>query len=73
MTPTFWALTDYFASRNFSVTVLIVLVYSKMLKQINLSRVVPHDFSDNGTTYIKEGTKNLFIVQIDERGRVVGS
>lgn len=67
MTLTFWALIDYFASRNFSVTVLIVLVYSKMLKQINLSRVVPDDFSDNGTTCIKEGTKNFFIVQINER------
>ena len=55
-------LTDNFASRNFSIAVPILLFYSKMLKKINLLRVVCDDSCDNGTICIKEGIRNFFIV-----------
>lgn len=56
-----WTLTYYFASRNFSITMLILLFFLKMLKQINLLRVVHDAFCDNGTIFVMEGTKLFFI------------
>lgn len=56
-----WVLTYYFASRNFLITMLILLFYLKMLKQINLLRVVHDAFCYNGIMFIMEGTKHFFI------------
>lgn len=67
--PALWALTDYFPSRNFSVTVLILLFYSKMVKQINLSRVVHDDFCDDGALFaLRRGPKSFSCYKLMREG-----